>query len=83
MTDTSENSSGNRDRAQSGRVTGESWCSPRTVSLGKLTLSFFFFSGTVETVVLDREATALVGGKGLSFLAGPPRTALGGPPILS
>lgn len=64
------------DRAQEGRVAGLPFSLP-TVSFGKLTMTFFFFCGSVTAFGLTPP------GNGLSFLAGPPRTAFGGPPILS
>ena len=50
-----------------------------TLSLGKFTITFFFDpvgAGAATGVA------AAAGGKGLTFLCGPPNTAFGGPPVL-
>ncbi len=64
-------------RANDARVDGSS-PSPGTVSRGRLTTIFFCFCGGGAGAA----AAAGVGGIGLTFLWGPPSTALGGPPTL-
>lgn len=64
-------------RAHSARPVTEP-SSARIVSFGKLITTFFCFTGGGAG-----EGDAAVGGIGLSLRFGPPRTAFGGPPMLS
>lgn len=75
--------------ANAARVAGAS-PSPGIVSRGRLTTTFFAFGAGAPVAAaaagVDAAAEGVAGapvaGSGLTFLCGPPSTALGGPPTL-
>ena len=84
LTSTEEGSSdkGSGSLANDARVDGSS-PSPGIVSRGRLTTTFFDLgAGALVDGAFVAGAATLGAGSGLTFLWGPPSTALGGPPTL-